>query len=266
MGSDVWICGDCRSANGAREKRCYRCRVPRSTAELTKAAAAVSAVHSKQQASVLAQAERIGAHYRPTWPLALILAPVIVATTALTLAWTNALKDALGPNGEFLYVPVSSPALSALSGTLLIALIGGVLVWSAWIALVVRNVPALTARWPAHSPIGAFIAPIRGLRRPYQVVWGVLAILSSGRSAPRLVCLSWWVVFLGAYAAPAAVIVLRGPEPLFQAVLVGMQVRQVLIAIDAILAIAVVVIVESEQRAALDRRSSTLGAERHVLA
>jgi len=44
-----------------------------------------------------------------------------------------------------------------------------------------------------------------------------------------------------------------------------MQVRLVLLVIAAILAIAVVVIVEREQRAALNRRASVVLGERHVL-
>jgi hypothetical protein len=266
MASDVWFCGDCRSVNKAREKRCYKCRVPRATAELTEATAAISAVQAKEMQTVLAQASRMGARYRPTWPLALLVIPVILATTALTFAWTNALEAAIGPDGQYLNQPVSSHSLDALSGPLLIALFGGLLIWSAWIALVVANVPALTARWPSYSPSGAFFAPIRAFRGPYRVVWGVLAILTDGRSGPRLMAVCWWVALLAAYVAPTFVILLRGPETLFQAFLVAMQVRLVLLVIAAILAIAVVVIVEREQRAALNRRASVVLGERRVLA
>jgi len=265
MASDVWICGDCRSVNKAREKRCYKCRVPRATAELTEAAAAISAVHARETQTVLARAARMGARYRPTWPLALLVIPVILATTALTIAWTNALASAIGPDGEYLNQPVNSHSLDALSGALLFALFGGLLIWSAWIALVVANVPALTARWPSYSPIGAFFAPVRAFRGPYRVVWGVLAILTEGRSGPRPIVVCWWVALLSAYLAPTFVVLLRGPETLFQAVLVAMQVRLVLLVIAAILAIAVVVIVEREQRAALNRRASVVLGERHVL-
>jgi hypothetical protein len=76
----------------------------------------------------------------------------------------------------------------------------------------------------------------------------------------------WWVALLAAYVAPTFVILLRGPETLFQAFLVAMQVRLVLLVIAAILAIAVVVIVEREQRAALNRRASVVLGERRVMA
>jgi hypothetical protein len=262
MTSEIWVCGDCRSVNKAREKRCYRCRVPRATAELTAEAAAISAVHTKEAQTVLARATRMGARYRPTWPLAVVIIPVILVTTWLSFAWTNALVASIGPNGETL----DSRAVDALGVPLLIALFGGLLIWSTWIALVVANVPALTARQPTNSSVGAFFAQLRGFRAPYRVIWGVQAILTEGRSGPRLVVLGWWLALMSAYGAPLVVIVLRGNETLYQALVVGMQVRLWLLAIAAILAIALVVVVEREQRAALQRRASVVVGVRHSLA
>ena len=261
MSDEIWVCGDCRSVNKAREKRCYRCHVPRATGELTAAAAAISAVHTRELQTVLAQAERMGARYRPTWPLAVILVPVILVTTWLSFAWTNALVASIGPNGETL----STQAVDALGVPLLIALFSGLFLWSAWIALVVANVPALTARQPTHSILGAFFAQLRGFRAPYRVIWGVLAILTEGRSGPRLVVLAWWVALLAAYVAPLLVIILRGNESLYQALVVGMQVRLWLLGIGAVLALAVVFVVEREQRTALLRRDSVLVGVRHSL-
>lgn len=262
MSDEIWVCGDCRSVNKAREKRCYRCRVPRATAELTAAAAAISSLHTREAQTVLDRAERMGAHYRPTWPLAILIVPVIVATTWLSFAWTNALVASIGPHGETL----STQAVDALGVPLLIALFAGLLLWSTWIALVVSNVPALTARQPLHSTVGAFFAQLRGFRAPYHVIWGVLAILSAGRSGPRLVVLGWWLAIMSSYFAPLLVILLRGSETLYQALVVGMQVRLWLLAIAAILAIALVIVVEREQRSALRRRDSVLVGVRHSLA
>ena len=262
MSDEIWVCGDCRSVNKAREKRCYRCQVPRATGELTAAAAAISAVHTKQLETVQARAERMGARYRPTWPLAVMVVPVILATTWLSFAWTNALVASIGPNGETL----STQPVRDLSFPLLIALLAGLFLWSAWIALVVANVPALTARQPTHSIAGAFFAQFRGFRAPYRVIWGVLVLLSARRSGPRLVVLAWWVALLSAYAAPLVVIILRGNESLYQALVVGMQVRLWLLGIGAVLALAVVFVVEREQRAALHRRDSALAGVRHSLA
>lgn len=266
MSSEIWVCGDCRSVNKARENWCYRCRVPRATAELTAEAAAISAVHTKERQTVEARATRMGARYRPTWPLALVIVPWILASTALTFEWTNALVASLGPNGEYLYVPVRSQALDALAAPLLIAMFGGLLIWSIWIALVVANVPALTARWPTNTAIGAFFAQLRGFRAPYRVIWGVLAILTEGRSGPRLVVLGWWLALMASYGAPLVVIILRGNETFFQAVVVGMQVRLWLFAIAAVMAVILVVVVEREQWTALRRRAVVIAGERHSLA
>ena len=262
MSDEIWVCGDCRSVNKAREKHCYRCRVPRATAELTPAAAAVSSLHVRELQTVLDRAERMGATYRPTWPLALIIVPVILATTWLSFAWTNALVASIGPNGETL----STQAVDALGMPLLVTLFVGLLLWSTWIALVVANVPALTARQPLHSTLGAFFAQFRGFQAPYRVIWGVLAILSAGRSGPRLVVLGWWLALLSSYGAPLVVIILRGNETLYRALVVGMQVRLGLLAIAAVLAIALVIVVEREQRAALRRRDSVVVGARHSLA
>ena len=266
MASDTWICGDCRSANGSKQTRCYKCRVPRATAELTEQVASIAAVQRHEAQTVEAKADRMGVRYRPSWPIALLVVPTILVATGLTVAWSNGLVNALGPGGEYMNDFFMTEALRTLGFAMLISLVVGWLVWCAWSAIVVANVPALTTRYPSYSPLGAFLGHIRGWRGGYRIMWGVLAVLAEDRAGPRLIARLWWAALLLAYLAPLPIIFLRGTATLYTAIVVAIQVRLVLMAIAAILAIALVLIVEHEQRAALRRRAVTKVADRHVLA
>ena len=83
-----WVCSDCRSLNTARQKRCYRCRLPRSNAELSAATQGMSMAAASASVTVLAPAARLGARYRRTWPLAMLVIPLIIIATALDVAQT----------------------------------------------------------------------------------------------------------------------------------------------------------------------------------
>ncbi len=266
MASETWICGDCRSANGAKQTRCYKCHVPRVTAELTEQAASIAAVQRHEAQTVLAKAERMGVRYRPSWPVALLVVPTILVATGLTVAWTNSIVDALGPGGEYINDFFMTQSLRTLGIVMLISLVVGWLVWCAWSAIVVANVPALTTRYPSYTPAGAFLGHLRGWRGGYRIMRGVLVVLTDGRAVPLLITRLWWAALLLAYLAPLPIIVLRGTAPVYTAIVIAMQVRLVLMGIAAILAISLVLIVEREQRAALARRAQTLVADRHVLA
>ncbi len=264
MSTGTWICGDCRSANGPKQTRCYKCRVPRATSELTEQAAAIPAVQGRVSQTISAKVDRLGARYRPSWPLALLIVPTILIATGLSVAWTNELVAGLGPGGVYLNEPETSQGLDLIGMAMLVALVAGWLAWSAWSAVVVSNVPALTARYPAHSPIGAFFAQIRW-RGGYRVMWGVLAILAGERAGPRLIVRLWWSTLLLAYFLPGLMVLLRGPATFYAALVLALQVRLVLLGIAAILAIVIVVIVEREQRRALGRRTATIVGDRYLL-
>jgi hypothetical protein len=262
--NEIWICGDCRSVNSQKQRRCYKCQVPRRTGEMTEATAAVSTFVGVQDVTVLEKVTRIGARYRPTWPVAIPLVPMIIAGTVLAILVVQGWSASINPSGQLEGDAETEGHLLVLSQAMAAAFGAGVLLWGLWIALVVRNVPALTARWAPNSPAGAFFAPFipwRGWRRPHSVVRGVLAILSDGRSGPLLVALAWWVACLAAYIVPSVVWLARrsdmGQWPAFG---LALKVWAALLVVAAILAIAVVVVVEREQRGAMLRRGTTLMA------
>ena len=262
--NEIWICGDCRSVNSQKQRRCYKCRVPRGTGEMTEATAAMSTSGGVQEVTVLAKVTRIGVRYRPSWPVAIPLVPLIVAATVLAILVVQSWSASISPTGQLEGDAETQAHLLALSEAMAAAFGAGLLLWGLWIALVVRNVPALTAQWPPNSPAGAFFAPFipwRGWRRPHSVVRGVLAILSDGRSGPRLIALAWWVACLAAYIVPSIVWVARRSD-MGEWLSFGfaLKVWAALLVIAAILAIALVAVVEREQRSALLGRGTTLMA------
>lgn len=256
---DIWICGDCRSVNPEKSRRCYKCHVPRETGEMTEATAALGIASAAEMRTVLAQATRLGARYRPSWPLAILVVPLIVTATVLSFAHVDAWSAMLAPDGRYIENAARLDRLTTITAMMLAAYGASLVLWSLWIAVVVANVPALTARWPAHSPLGAFFAPFIpfvGLKRPHSVVRGVLAILSEGRAGPRLVALAWWVLLLATYFLPTIVVYFGGSgEQPSLTILKALNARLVLLVPAAIFAIAVVLIVEREQRTALHHRA-----------
>jgi hypothetical protein len=205
--ADMWICADCRSANEAKAKRCYRCGVPRAQGELTEATAAAAAASAQATRTVLATATRLGARYRPTWPLAIVASILIFATTGLIVVQARSDIARVTSDGRLIEDPGTAQAGLSMDAVVVIAFLAGVLVWSIWIALVVANVPALTARWPTRSPTGAFFAqwiPIINLKRPFTVVRDVVIILSGGAAGPALVVILWWIAFLARYVVPSS--------------------------------------------------------------
>jgi len=264
--AEMWICGDCRSANTAKSKRCYRCSVPRATAELSAATEAGAAATVERVTTVLAAATRLGVRYRTTWPLAILSSALILASTAIDVVRTQATLTFLRPDGSMtLPPPADAQRLNALAVAYFVCFLLAGLGWSLWIAIVVANLPALTARWPRRSPIGAFLAswiPIVNLKRPYSVVREVTTILSEATLWPALVVIAWWVAWL-TWRYGLFFIVLaqtlgardRRPGVLMAS---GTTSGLVLEAIAALLAVWVIVVVEYQQRLALDRRAETV--------
>jgi Domain of unknown function (DUF4328) len=258
----MWICGDCRSANNAGQRQCYKCHVPRATGEMTEATAALTAARDTQARTVLAMATRLGARYRPTWPLAILVALLIVVATSMNITEVQAWAALVAPDGRFIADESRVHEFLTVSAATLAAYVVAVILWSVWIAIVVANVPALTARWPPNSPIGAFFGafiPFINLKRPHSVVRGVLAILTEGRAWPRLLALAWWVGVLATYFAPTIVVLLSGSEvPVPLAVLTSLNARLALLIPTAILAVTLVVTIEREQRVAIRRRAEVV--------
>jgi Domain of unknown function (DUF4328) len=263
--ADMWICGDCRSANNARDKRCYRCSVPRATAELTEASAANAFAVAQQTTTVLAAATRLGVHYRTTWPLAILTGALILASTAIDVVWTRSYLQILQPDGTVVLDPAHAQSMQLLSYAYLACFLVSGLGWSLWIALVVANVPALTARWPSRTPAGAFFAPwipFINLKRPYSVAKEVTTILSRAAVGPAIVVIAWWIAFLSWRYGPIVVVFLRAlggdDQSLGGLTTTGSWAGLIFEIIAAILAASVLVTVEYHQRMALDRRSEAV--------
>lgn len=260
--ADLWICGDCRSANKAKDKRCYRCGVPRSTAELSEARAANTAAQAVEASTVLAAATRLGVRYRSTWPLAVLTGALILGSTAIDVVRTRASLVLVQPDGTLALDPGHAQSLEALGIAYWVTFLVSGLTWSLWIALVVANVPALTARWPNRSPAGAFFAlwiPIINLKRPYSIVKEVTTILSGAAFGPALLVIAWWIAWLLFRYGPYVVAFLRaaGGDDKTVGSLMTSTSWSVLVFefVAAMLAASVLVTVEYHQRRALDRRS-----------
>jgi hypothetical protein len=245
--------------NEARANRCYKCRVPRAAGEMTEASAAIGAANTQQTRTVLATAARLGAKYRPTWPVAALLVPFMIVATALSFLQAQAFGTLVDPSGAFIDDPILLDRFLTISVAGFAALAAGLVIWSIWIAMIVANIPALTARRPPNSPLGAFSSawiPIINLKRPHTVVRGVLSILTETQSGPRLLALAWWLAVLAAWFGPTIVQLVRpAAEPAGITLVFALQVRAVLLVVAMILAVAVVLVVEQAQRAALNRRA-----------
>jgi hypothetical protein len=142
--------------------------------------------------------------------------------------------------------------------------VGMIVVWSIWSALVVANVPAVTARWPLNSPLGAVLAwwiPIISLWKPYVIVRNVLAIVAPGKPGPMLITRAWWLLTLLSVFAPTVVALLVA-TPTSEAELASTlsyvaEVRLVLFTLATVFAMGVVIAVEREQWTAVRRRATT---------
>jgi hypothetical protein len=259
---NIWVCGTCHSVNNGKERRCYTCHAPRSTVEMPEAAAAIRNAATAGAVRAMATATRSGARYRPTWPVAILVVPAILAATALSFLQVEAWSGVIAANGRF----IDDPARVAAATTVTIEMVGAyaaaLILWSIWIALVVGNVPALTGRWPSSGRLGAFLAPFIpfvGLKRPHSVVASVLAILSEDRVGPRLLALGWWAAVLATYFVPTIVVYAAGPGAgTLLTLSTALRIRLVLLVPAAVLAIAVVVFIELEQGAALRRRATAV--------
>jgi hypothetical protein len=267
--AEMWVCGDCRSTNNARSKRCYRCRLPRATSELTEATAAYSAAQAQTTTTILAAATRLGVRYRPSWPVALLAGILILGTTGLDVLRTREALSVLTPDGTLATDPTHIAAMNTVTAIWAVGYGLSGIAWSVWMALLVSNVPALTARWPSHGPIGAFFAlwiPFIGLKRPYSIVKQVTTLLSGASFGPALLVIAWWLTFLASFYLPTIVVFLRAlggdDQSVGASMSTGSVTRLALVIVAAVLAALVLVSVEYFQRLALERRTQIVfGAE-----
>jgi hypothetical protein len=263
--ADSWVCGDCRSFNTSRAVRCYRCLVPRKTSEMTAASAAMTTSAKQEERTLAAQVERIGVRYVVTWPLALILIPLIGVATVSTVVELDAFAALFTPYGQVIEDPIRVWAwfqLALISG---VSFLLGILVWSIWIARVIANVPALVLRYPHYGWLAAFLGawvPIINIKRPFSVVREVCSQLVDRPNGAVLIAAAWWFCILMWWFGSKVVFwarVFGGNDPLpFQSELVAEQFALVFYVPAGIFAAGVVFSVERLQRQALKRRKTTI--------
>ena len=256
--NDIWVCGPCRSVNDARHRRCYRCDVPRTAANLTAASDAIRASTVGRDAGTRAVVALTAAPYRQTWPVAVSAAVLIAIATILSALHARAFTVLGASTARYIAGNPAWETAMDLSVVLLGVFVLAFLAWSVWLALIVRNVPALTGRQPRYSALGAFASafiPFLNLERPQAVIRNVLGLLAPDRGWPRLVVLGWWAAILLTYAAPLVLAFARGRRSM-ASIAAGLEVRVPFLFAAAVLAIVVIVLVEVEQRRALQRHRS----------
>lgn len=252
-----WLCEQCRSLNGARHRRCYRCHAPRRFAEWQEGSAAItrdaSASGSARRTASAVSGAALGARRRPSWLVALVLVPMIAAVAVLeTVAWPAFLAT-LRLDGTPIQDPVRLQAAMDLVTLDLVLFVASIPIWCAWTALVVGNVPAITGRWPAFSPWEALLAPLglrAWVRRPMHVIRSIVDDLAGEHVPAGLLVTAWWLVFMGAYWIPGLIMLglqVLGGQPMRQNLqLIGL--RPLFMVSAGVLAIGVVLMIEWLQR------------------
>jgi len=216
-----WVCGSCRSVNREADARCYSCRTPRALAldpERRDAARQPAAAATPlAQASV---ARSLGARYRSSEALAVIVQVAVLLVTALTLARVVLTIVFLRGLDAVVDDPTALDPATALDqvvflGGLQYVVLGawfvGLLAWGAWLARVVANVPALGGGWPSETPRFAFLStliPCGNLYWSTATMRQAIVALSPAGSAQLGVLTAWWL------AVTPALILLMNIGPL----------------------------------------------------
>jgi len=232
---------------------------------MTAATAALETTAAEKSRTLLAQANRLGARYHATWPLAVLLIPLIAIATVSSVLEVTALMALVDAGGDFVpNTTLTEQALrmSAIStGSFLL----DVAVWSVWISVVIGNVPALVARWPRYGWISSLLGvwiPFINVKRPFAVVREVCSQLSVRPNGAVLLAAGWWLCILlwifGSNFVTIGRVLGRSDATRLQSALVGEQFGLLFFVPAGIFAIAVVISIERLQRQALHRRETTV--------
>lgn len=245
--SGGWLCEACRSYNKSRDTRCYSCRVPRRAVEHVTGAGSDMRPGITSSTTPLELAVRGGARYRPSWLIALLIVPLVLAVAILDAILWPSMVGNLDANGQFVGDAATSP-LWKLVFVYLGTMTATGAVWVIWMAVCLGNVPALTGQWPGFGVSDALFSPLgrrSGYYRPMQIMREIVDSFAGARTWPGVLVTVWWATWLGTIFVPAAIGIVRmvlGGS--IRQVAEPLVLRPVLMAIAALLAIGVLIVVE----------------------
>jgi len=152
-GSDVWICGHCRSVNPPSRSRCYKCSTPKEIA----AARPEDLTFAHQE-----KPHEPTGTFRSSETFAVLVSVASVAFifAALFALWTNLNATQLrisgdgAASGELLRTRLPLLLLAPVTGVLVLAAFG------AWARGMIANLPTLGVGYSKVSPNWAFIEPL----------------------------------------------------------------------------------------------------------
>jgi hypothetical protein len=191
---DVWACGQCRSINQPRDKRCYNCHTPRTVAGIDPLKLSVT-----DRAPIAAGP--IGT-YVATTGVALLASMLVIVAVAASVVGTvveiqtvQRLLDGARPS-------LTAGGLTSLVLIQIGAVILAVLAWAVWISRVVANLPALDLGYSVFTPRIVFfesLIPFYNVRRVHGVVSD---ILRRTHPSPRdqVVILGAWFPLVATFA------------------------------------------------------------------
>jgi hypothetical protein len=161
-GSELWVCRYCRSVNGARADKCYRCHTPREVALAKPEELTVHREESIPEATGVYRSSELRAVALTVATFALILATVLglwiaVQVDQLRLAGQDDAANQL--LADRVAVLVSGPVLSALA----------LITYALWISRLIANLPALGLGYSRVSPRWAFYEPFIPGRNLYSL-------------------------------------------------------------------------------------------------
>jgi Domain of unknown function (DUF4328) len=183
---DVWVCGQCRSVNQARNARCYACHTPRSVAAVDPLTLSVTST-----APIITGP--IGT-YRSTIGMALLTSLLIVLAVAASLYHTVLAANGIQKIFDTGDVPdrdveALSTALIVLLATAALAL----LAWATWLSRAVANLPSLGVGFGRMTPGFVFIESLIPIYNIYRIHRIVADVLGRIRPAPR----DQWAIIAG---------------------------------------------------------------------